>query len=196
MEKPIGMQMVECLNNLEEKLLDRVLFLAFENLLNCGAEPFHDHNRGIIGWKDIQDLRDVFSSQDSQDIMLAHKASREANPTWSLESLDGDKFLGHLVPRLVHLAIGAFCDSFQKGILISHFAVLHADYYQAIIIIYKDSLLDEKWDEKNASLIFITFKNNRNNYNHYYFKGLFSSYSPSDQLCETPLAYDNEDSCP
>ena len=75
------MQMVDCLNYFEEKLLDCILFLAFEDLLNCDVQPFHDHYWGIINWKNIQNLRNVFASQDGQDVVLPNKASGETNPT-------------------------------------------------------------------------------------------------------------------
>jgi hypothetical protein len=145
-KKAVGVHIVQGLQGLHEKLLNGVLFLAFDDLLQCQAAPLHHDYRRLFARVDVQDLGDELARKSTQNVVLPHKARREADSAGPLESFDSHEFLSLLVKSLVDLAIGALCYSFEQRILVDQPIALH-DYQlsTSIILSIITTTLDKLW---------------------------------------------------
>lgn len=135
MQNAIRVQIFKSLQNLEEKLFDCILFLAFYHLLQCQTAPLH-HNYGwILTRIDIQNLRNEFSSQSTQDVVLPDEACGQTDSAGPFESFDRRKFFALFIHSFVNLTVGSLCHFFEERILIDQSITFH-HYLLSSNIIY------------------------------------------------------------
>lgn len=79
MNEVVDVKFLHCSEDLLENFLYGELLLAGYYLIEVSCEPLHHHDWLILPHKCIQDLHQVRSIQDLEDVLLPHEANRQSN---------------------------------------------------------------------------------------------------------------------